>query len=247
MRFSQYFRLNFNQDELDFVDVDVTCDTPVYLDPSAIRLLDYQWSHECVSLIQNFFENVLGAMRSGNDRRAISLLRGLSEPNETHLGMSKRGTKSRGRALGPHLVNDVWRALKNSNAIKTGLIQDVEDSLLFIDGVGPDLISDMVTNIIREPLIRYTQGVCNHHSIRLANVDSSYLWDPNQGKWIRRYEGLPLGSTGKIILVPKIIVRRRLDYDAEEYNRDFILPFLQQEDFQGEQHWSKFSKMAVKK
>ena len=116
--------------------------------------------------------------------------------------------------------------------IKTGLIQDVEDSILFIEGVGPDLISDMVTNIIREPLIRYTQGVCDYHSIKTANVESGNLWDPNQGKWISRYEKLPRGATGKIILIPKIIVRRKSNYDAEEYNRDFILPYLQQQELE---------------
>ena len=117
MRFSQYFKLNFDQDQLDFVDIDVSWDTPVYLDPSAIRSLEYDWSHECVSLIQNFFESVLNAILIGNDAKAIALLQGLSEPNETHLGMSQVGIKSRGRGFGSHLAKDVWRALKNSAAI----------------------------------------------------------------------------------------------------------------------------------
>jgi hypothetical protein len=41
---SQHFKLGRTQAELDFVDVDVTGDTPLFIDPQAIRQLPDDWA-----------------------------------------------------------------------------------------------------------------------------------------------------------------------------------------------------------
>ena len=43
-RFSEHFQLGLSQHELDFVDVSNTFDTPVYVDPYAIEILDDVWA-----------------------------------------------------------------------------------------------------------------------------------------------------------------------------------------------------------
>lgn len=113
--------------------------------------------------MQDFFEEVLAGIRSGNNYRAEQLLRRLKEPNETHLGLSSG--KARGRALGVESAHDVWEALSQSAAARTGLLKDLEDTVLMIEGVGVDIVSDMTTNIIREPLIQYTQEACEFYGI----------------------------------------------------------------------------------
>jgi hypothetical protein len=80
-----------------------------------------------------------------------ALLRALREPNETHLGLSKG--RSRGHALGNESAHDVWSALSRSEAAKSGLLKDLEDTVLMIEGISVDIVSDMTTNIIRGPLI----------------------------------------------------------------------------------------------
>lgn len=227
MRVSEHFQLNRHQGELDFVDVDIRGDTRVYVDPRALRLLTTDWGQECVSLIQHFFRTVLAAIREGDDLKAQRLLAGLHEPNETHLGLST--DHARGSGLGTGLARDVWEALSETDAAVTGLLQDLEDTALLVPGIDRDRISDITTNIIREPLIRYTQDACEHYGIPLRpGVDSGALWDQQNATWTSMHVRLPMTSEGKLLLVPKAIVRKTLDYDRSEYLNHYLLRTLQE-------------------
>lgn len=224
-RVSEYFRLHREQPVLDFVDVDIDTDLRVFVDPRALRLLQTDWGNECVALIQDFFSAVMSAIREGNDSQAKRLLQNLKEPNETHLGLST--AESRGRALGHESAGDVWEALSQSEAARSGLLEDLEDTVLLVDGISTDIISDITTNIIRQPLIHYTQAVCAWYGIPLTqDVDSGPIWDPESQDWFSEYVSLPIVPSGKLLLVPKVIVRRRLEYDADEYYRHYILEHL---------------------
>lgn len=227
MRVSQYYRLGRTQPTLDFVDVDVRGDATVFVDPRALRLLHSAWADECVSLIQDYFSTVLRAINDGDHRRARSLLRVLREPNETHLGLSR--DRARGRAIGPRSARDVWEALSKSEAVKSGLLEDLEDTILMVEGIAADIISDIATNIIREPLIRYTQEVAGYHEIPLEpEVDSGPLWNPSEKKWHSKLVALPVTRWRKLLLVPKVIVRRRMDYDVDDYYRNYLLEHLRE-------------------
>lgn len=227
MRVSEYYNLGRTQPSLDCVDVDVVGDVPVFVSPRALRLLHSQWGDECVSLLQNFFRGVLELIRGGRNVEAEQLLRTLREPNETHLGLSKG--RARGRALGTDSAHDVWNALSTSEAASSGLLQDLEDMILMVEGVSVDIVSDITTNIIREPLIRYTQSMCEHYGIPLEDeVDSGPLWDPGTCQWLSRFERLPVTEGGKLLLVPKAIVRKHVDYDVHEYYRHYLLEHLKE-------------------
>lgn len=150
---------------MEFVDVDIYGDDRLFVDPTALRLLDTDWTNECAALVQDFFATVLQAVRDGRTVRARQLLRGLSEPNETHLGVS-RG-KARGHAIGSGFANEIAKALEDSEAVASGLLRDLEDTVLMLPGIDADIISDITTNVIREPLIRFTQSVATKYGIPL--------------------------------------------------------------------------------
>ncbi|HGS7227682.1 TPA: hypothetical protein ACMEPU_006329, partial [Klebsiella variicola subsp. variicola] len=67
MRFSEYFNLNRSQAYLDFVDVPLDTDIPVFLDPGAIKCLDSIWGHELTAHLQSFFEKVLTLIKAGKN------------------------------------------------------------------------------------------------------------------------------------------------------------------------------------
>lgn len=227
VRVSEYYKLGRNQPTLDFVDVDVRGDARVFVDPRALRLLPSVWGDECVSLIQDFFSEVLGAIRAGDDAKAQRLLGALREPNETHLGLS-RG-RARGRALGRESARDVWAALSKSDAMASGLLEDLEDTILTVEGIASDIISDITTNVIRQPLIEYTQSMCEMYGIPMEpDVSSGPLWDPHTATWVSGYVDLPRTQFGKLLLVPKVIVRSRMDYDVNEYYRHYLLEYLKE-------------------
>lgn len=229
MRISSYYRLKRRQPALDFVDADIRKDVRVFIDPRALRLLPSEWGQQCVSLIQSFFKEVLTALKTRDSARGLYLLSSLREPNETHLGLSKG--RSRGRALGPLSAGRMWDALRKSQAAASGLLEDLEDTILMIEGISNDIISDMSTNIIRGPLIDYTQESCRVYGIPMEhNVESGPIWNPGERRWDSGFAELPLTPEGKLLLVPKVIVRRKLEYDETEYFRHYILTYLVAEE-----------------
>jgi hypothetical protein len=174
---------------------------------------------------------VISRIQSGDHARARQLLGSLSEPNETHLGLS-RGRPA-GRGMGSGLAEDMWEALGKSDATATGLLQDLEDTVLFIDGIGHDRISDITTNIVREPLIEFTQDAATYYGIPLVrDIGSARCWNSSLQRWEVSYVDLPKVGTGPLILVPKCLVRRRPTFDPGEYLDHHILPILQEEELQ---------------
>ena len=227
MRISDQFSLGRSQGELDFVDVQVDRDTPLFVDPAALRHIQGTWTHSCIALIQDFFQTVIDAIRDGRRSDALTHLRGLREPNETRLGLPS-GTP-RGRTLGPESAEHIYGALERSEATRTGLLSHLEDTALLVRGVGPDIVSDIATNLMRRPLIEYTQRMARQYSIPLeAGVTSGHLWDVDTHAW---REGalidLPIAAQRRLLLVPKAVVRSHPEYDADEYLKNFILPILE--------------------
>jgi len=231
MRVSQYFGLDRDQTTLDFVDVPIGNDTPVFLDPSRLRTMQSAWASECNSLLQHFFETLLRHLMTNNESAGIHMLEALTEKNEFHLGFS-RGL-SDGRAFGKGYAYKVWKALATSQAGSTGLLQDIEDACLFIEGVGPDRISDAVCNILRGPLIRYTQDICQYYGIPLSpNVASGPIWNVHSEVWEDSLVPLPVTPYGKLLLVPKLVVRHRFVYDYSTYFTHHLLPAMQESEKQ---------------
>lgn len=229
MRVSDHFNLNRTQPTLDFVDVDIFGDLKVFVDPKALRLLPSQWGTECVSLVQDFFRTVMRHIRNNRDDEAQKLLSSLHEPNEVHLGLSE--DRAQGRALGDGSAVNVWNSLRQSEAARTGLLEDLEDTILMVEGVSSDIVSDMIINIIREPLINYTESVAQLYGIPLTpDVASGSLWDPASHSWHQQFVPLPMTPYGKLILVPKAIIRRRMLYDLQEYYNHYILVELQEQE-----------------
>lgn len=229
MRISKIFSLGKSQAELDFVDIDVKRDTPLFLDPFFLSLRSDRWSAECSITLQSYFQKVIDLIRNGKNLEARRLFNYLHEDNSTCLGMSNG--KPTGKGVGNGDGNKIFRSLLKSKAIQTGLIQDIEDNILFVENFGKDKLSDMTTNIIKGHLLEYTISQCDLHNIPLQkNVPTGYYWSRKDKKWIVGYsQGLIINGR-QVILVPKGIVSFSEAYTPERYYRHFILNFLQNEN-----------------
>jgi hypothetical protein len=232
VRVSKHYGLSLSQPSLEFVDVDITGDTKAYLDPKVLKDVNTDWGRECVALLQDFFSSVIRHIQAGERREALELLNHLSEPNETRLGLS-RG-KAQGKAIGPDLSTDIGNAITTSAAAKSGLLEDLEDTALFIPGISFDMVSDMTTNIIRSQLIKYTADMCAKYP-KITLVADTYagpVWDRHAHKWVVKYDAMPIAGIGPLLLVPKSIVRRKkATFDPGDYLQHHILPELQQREF----------------
>jgi len=229
MRVSQFYNLSKTQPSLPFLDVDIRNDVKLFVNARAINNLNSEWGDHCQDLLQDFFAELLGAIKGGKNGRALDLLSHLKEPNETHLGLSKG--ESDGRGLGLEKAKQIWRSFRSSKAVKTGLLTDLEDTVLLIDGISVDILSDIITNIIRGPLISFTQTTCGEYGIPLAqDVVSGPVWNMRTKKWDNDYVSLPMPNDGKLLLVPKSIIRLDMDYNISTYYRHYVLEKLKEEE-----------------
>lgn len=227
-RFSEYYNLGKTQAELDYVDVFIDDDIPLFIDPFVFKLRDDSWAIECNDLIIDFFSTVINAIKNNRTAYAKQLLDSLSEPQETHLGVSKNSISGKG-VSGKQAV-DLYDKLSSSKAVQSGKVTDISDCELMIPGIGFDKVSDITTNIIREKLITYTQEQCKLHGIPMRSVPSGKLWSPIEKRWLNgKYVNLPVADGKRIILVPKsYVVHKMTLFSKELYDFD-ILEYIQAE------------------
>lgn len=230
MRVSEYFALGVGQGGLDFVNIDVEGDVPVYVDPHALRMQSGDWAERCAGLIGSFFEELLKAIGTGDADRVHSLIAPLSEPNETHLGISVG--RAKGTSLGSaKKAAELVSHLSKSRAIASGMVADLEETALFVDGIGTDILSDIATCLIRRPLVEYTQGQADFHAIEMEEQYLGYEWSEGERDWL---DGgavrLPRGPDGPLLFVPRAIVRARLTLDKDKYFTGYIRPIYEDEE-----------------
>jgi hypothetical protein len=176
----------------------------------------------------SFFQTAIDAIHGNNHDRAKRVLTNLSEPNETRLGMSV--DEPSGRGVSGKQAFDLYEALVDSEAARTGVLSEIAECDLFIPGIGPDKISDITTNVIRGPLVKYTQRQCELHGVPMREgVPAGRLWDMDIQDWEAHYAEMPIWAGRKVLLVPKASVRFRMSLDSREYYDRFVLEFLQAE------------------
>jgi hypothetical protein len=223
-KFSKHFRINASQPELDFVDVSTDYDLPVYVDPYAIEMQDDVWSAQCSELIRSFFLEVLDALRDGDRGRAENLMSHLHEPAETFLGVSS--DEPQGRGVGSKQAWQIVNSIRRSKAFTTGVLSDLSEVALFVDGVGRDKISDLTTNVIRSKLVEYTQQQCELYGIEVQTYNGPPMWDRQRKNWASKKVQLPYINGLPVILVPKYAVRRELSLNSQEFYNKQITDFL---------------------
>ena len=231
IRFSKHFKINKSQAELDFVDIYVNDDIPLYIDPYVFKLRTDEWSIECNDLIVDFFSTVINAIKNKRTVYAKQLLEQLSEPRETHLGVSRGSTF--GKGVSGKQANDLYERLSNSKAVSSGRVTDISDCELMIPGIGFDKVSDITTNIIREKLISYTQEQCRLHGIPMRTIPSGKLWSPVEKRWLNgTYVELPVYNGRRVILIPKCCVVFKMLLSSKELYEKDIVEYIQAEQME---------------
>ena len=226
--FTKAFGIKKAQAEVDFVDIPLGKDIQLFIDPYAISQRRDHWSQECYSLISYFFQLIIESIRSNNLEKAKELLQYLKEPNETHLGFSSN--RPQGAGIGHFQADQLFKAISESSAVKTGFLSSLEECELMIDGISRDKISDLTTNIIRKKLAEYSLEQCKLHNVPTSQVPLAPHFSPADNSWVSDYYTLPVYRNKPILLVPKFIARYSLDYDSGDYYNNYVLNFLQVEN-----------------
>ncbi|NBN04129.1 hypothetical protein [Proteus sp. G2665] len=227
MKFSDAFHMGQQQTSLDFIDIPLDTDLRFFIDPTSIRTLKTTWGKNLEKLIQDYFSDIMASIKHGDLKRAGILLSSLKESNAFHLGYSAK--KSSGKALGEKTAQLILESLKNSKAAQSGLLADLEDTALTIEGIASDRISDSVCNILKLPFIEYTQKVCEFYNVGMTEVSGVRLWDSTSGRWSKKTFYLPVHNGEEIILIPKVLAREKIAYSHSSFYRKYIIPEIRAE------------------
>lgn len=229
MRISELFKLDKTQVELDFVDVNLKQDTPLFLSPAVLANRTDPFSLTALDTVENFFQTSIGLIAAGKIKQARALFAHFHEPNETCLGLS-RG-EPRGRGVGKLQADELFESISNSPAAQSGLLRHLEDCALYIENIGDDKVSDMTTNIIRGDLIRYTQSQCKLHGIKLRpNTATGYVWNRTFTRWEQAHDDMLVIDGHVRLFVPKHIVYRRIRYSMQSFYQHEILDYMVEEE-----------------
>lgn len=220
-----------------FHDVDVTSDNRLYVDPHAVRLRrDPQpFADEAIDCADTFLSEITGAIMKGTPaslRRGERLLQKFAEPWETRMGMAEEGFAGHG---GSEVVGTwIWNTLCEDveALVRVGVLRQLEDLPLFVNGIGKDITSDVTTRIMFGPLARFTEDML----VKFPEFTSGghkvgkfkrQVWNPAAREWDEETFTLPIANDKPLLLVPLGWARRNLLMSAGRYYETSVLSFAQ--------------------
>ena len=227
MKISSLLKINASPYELDFIDVDLERDLPFYIDPFLIANINSPWAIETDRVIKNFFHAFKTAMVKQDYTKADQLFQFMDEPKDNCLGVSSTGTVN-GKGVGPENVKNILSEIISSNSFERGLVNNIEDLIFFVDNLGRDKMSDMVTNIIRKRLVKYTQAQCAFWNVTLIRGATLPYWDEIIEDWNSSEEELLVIEGRGLLLIPKSIVSPINIFSPENYEFFSVVPQEQQ-------------------
>lgn len=231
MRFTQKFGITDPNPE--FFDINIFGDTQLFVDPYCISQTPSITGRMAQKTIHFFMKELLDAIKNQNDHRSEYLCSKFNEPNGTRLGYSK--IKMDGAGAGGVLASLFLEQLKKiRHLISNGIFNHLEECGLMCDNLRHDRISDITIDIIKQPLIEFTQQQCREYGIPMRKTNSklSYFC-VSAGLWRESYFELPHidNSDEFLILIPRTFIPKVPTYNPmyfytntaqEHFKRDAI-------------------------
>lgn len=242
MNISKILNLNITgHKNIDFIDIDETLDTGLYIDPYVIQALSNDFCKDAKKCIDSFFIEIFNACKAQNHAKLKRLLAYASEPNETNLGMKSISNYGKGATsleLTKIFIEFYKTVRKNPHIASNPLAL-----CMYIKNFDKDKMSDLITNIIRRQLYIFTAKQLDLWGKKLTTKESmiGYYWDYSSLTWKKLIAPPLIIGNNNILLVPKSIVRTHYVFNVECYIKQYILSVLQ------EKHVSTNSDMCTTK
>jgi hypothetical protein len=226
MRFSEIADVDRTAED-DWFDPILSADTKLFVDPFLIYLdSDKFWVDSHTQLV-SFFEEVLtlvakaGSEQSNHWKAAQRLLL-FPEPAEFCLGV---GVRPLGHGTGDGLQAGMLLAARSTAKAVGTSVAHIEELSLFEEGIGADLISDIVCNILKFRFIEYTHSVADRHKLAqkpggLTRVVVKHArWDKKHLVWHDETVELPVNPfTGRaVLLTPARFLRKHPTVDPVDF------------------------------
>lgn len=201
---TQYYGINGS---VPFHNVDVLCDNRLYVDPHAVRLRrsPQPFADDAIECADSFLSEVTRSVIVGTPaahQRGERLLQRFFEPWETRMGMAEEGFSGHG---GASVVGSwIWETLNNDveALVRVGVLRQIEDLPLFVNGVDRDITSDVTTRIMFGPLARFTESMVAAYpefstGAHEVGAFKRQVWNPTALEWDEEIFTLP-SPTGSL-------------------------------------------------
>ena len=214
-KFTSHFKIKTK--DIEFVDIPVNDeDLLAFICPF---LIENNKSDKIVLKISNRLKNFLSELnktfiKTNDFKNGIPFLDHLHEPNEYHLGYS---ASNKGKAVSKSKAQDIFTSLRNNRFAKQGLsiTNEAHNVLLLVDGIGQDIMSDIIANVCRDIFGDFTTKICKKYSIPTRPTKIEFYND-NTKKWEQINIDLPFNN-GSIIVIPNKLLSGGRAY-ANLYN-----------------------------
>lgn len=223
MYFSEQFAVT-RESRDDWFDPILGGDTKLFVDPFLVfGEGEGEWADAHAQLIEHFnicFRLIAEGNRNPQSvpyKKALALLR-FPEPREFRLGYTQVGTKGAGGGVAyARLI-----AAAMEDAIGRGLedLRHFEELGVLNEGIGPDRISDLTCNILRDRFIKYTQSVVARHGIETRQIKMrAAAFDPSRLAWRSDTVEVPIEpeTEDPILLVPERFLRDLPVLNADDW------------------------------
>lgn len=229
VRFSEHFKVRRTGKD-EWFDPLLNTDTKLYVDPFLIFLDETkEWANAHARLMAFFTKviDILDDCKFNPDAPAYKKAEGLllfKEPPEFCLGTSEASIFGAGSASGLQagMLNGAEEAVRLGHED----LRHFEELAMFGEQIGPDRISDITCDVLKEDFIKYTQRVARRHGIPLVEVNVGTAgWDERFMIWKPGVVELPINPIASairgrpigVILTPKRFLRRMPTIDPSDF------------------------------
>lgn len=230
-KFTQLFSIENNGHvDLDFVDIILSTDIRLFIDPTLIEKSNDVHSKNAYFVMDDYFKELFNALKIHDIEKQRYLFLHAHEKNETHMGYCRKVQHGKGKT--PNGLSESLSCLE-SLVVHGVDLKKASEIPIFTKRFAEDCMSDLLTNLLSRELYSFTMKQAEKYNLPLSAENFGYnFWNPNTHQW-DYFEGPQLinPDDGKpIFLVPKNWVRNCYYVNVNEFIRNIILTKMQNDD-----------------
>jgi len=111
LHISEYLKIKYGHENIDFIDINTSHDTKLFIDPCLIEITNNAFCTRSNKIINDFFENLYALYsRDSSNKEKLALLNYSQEINASKLGY---GNGKNGKAKSPEGMIEMLQDLPN--------------------------------------------------------------------------------------------------------------------------------------
>ena len=213
--FSDYAKIGCKgHANFDFVDIRLDKDNRVFIDPILLELAPDNWSRNATKFVHSYFSSCYHFFRNDEMGKISDLFAHAHEQNATKLGY---GNGRNGKGKTEKGLKESWESF-GLLICEISTINKAIDTPIFVKNFGEDCMSDLLTNILHEPLNEFTASQMKKYNLSLPTKSKKFwTWSIEEKTWIQVERKSLLYEGKELLLVPKWIVRPNYIYGIDHY------------------------------